>query len=86
MVPVTMVTPGAATVPRKHCLTRRRRMPFELVCGRCNHILYFGREIHSPYELLKSRSFRCSKCGTQLAREDFTVDIVEAPTVLVRAR
>ena len=56
-------------------------MPFEMICGRCGNVLYWGLDVKSPRDVLKQDGFRCRNCGVKLS-EEFDVEVSPAGSLI----
>ncbi len=51
-------------------------MPQEIKCSGCSEVLYNGKDIEPPLEIMRKFNELCPKCGRQLSFEIENVEIV----------
>jgi len=42
-------------------------MPQQIICDKCGAVLYEGRELKAPEEVIQENSGECPKCGKRLS-------------------
>ncbi|MCW4043279.1 MAG: hypothetical protein NWE90_06105 [Candidatus Bathyarchaeota archaeon] len=50
-------------------------MPLIIKCEKCYTVLYEGKELKSPYEVLELYEGRCPECGRKLFFDPINVEV-----------
>jgi hypothetical protein len=50
-------------------------MPLQVICQKCKFVLYDGKELKTPYELVEGYNGKCPNCGKKLSQMPIDFEI-----------
>jgi len=50
-------------------------MPLRVICQKCKSVLYDGKDLKPPYEIIQDYNGRCPNCGKKLSQMPIDFEI-----------
>jgi len=55
-------------------------MPHRVICGKCEAVLYEGKDVKPPYEIVTSYNGKCPNCAKKLLHSPLKIQINSFPS------